>query len=868
MKPNFVVCLSTRTSTWSLALLCLSAPAARAQVAPAPSVPADSAPPASPGASSSATDLVKLPSFNVNETQDKGYKASNSVSGTGFNEKIQDLPFSLTALTNEYIKDIGAVDLMDAADTVAGVKSGTQEFTFGADRFLIRGFPQYPEHDGIYEGQQGNVNVDPSDIERIEVAKGPSSLLYGIVSPGGTVNYITKVASDVESYTLSVRGGSYEYYRGTLDANQPLVPGVLDFRINAAYDHGFQVEVVGNQKSTVIVPTATWNIAKNVSLRVNYQFFDRQQHPPQSGRPFFYIATPQSVVNSFNGALGYPATADAVGNVIGRSMSPFGSVDVDAGDKDGSTLYLNGLNMVPRNFDEYNQSDWMTSTNHVAQSELDFKNIGDHWNAKVDFDYNKNSTTYEETGPGTFTVAPANSLVFSNGVWSVAPAYAALTAAQQVQYNANFLTALVSNPGSAIDQYQNGTPPPFSFAKSQRIVEALGDNWTVQAEAVGSYSTPFGLIRPLIGVYMNKDMLYNVTWQTSGNATYPNSRNWDLDPLSPTYYVNNGPVQQLTKPLITDTLSYDFSQAAYAALNCSLFSDTLQIVAGVRYNRSGEASTNYLSTTASGVYVQGLMTSLPTTQVGVGYKVLPDLMVYGSFSQSYTLPATTYLSSVGYSSTGMPVAVIGASAKPVTGQGSELGIKSDLLDGRLASTLSIYQITQNDVQSTTTIPYTGPTGIVANVSLFFQGEVLRSDGLEYELTYSPTDRMQFIFNVTDDFVRVIATPPGYAYFLGSTPIYASRYLSNLWAKYQLTSHLWVAGGYKFQSKSAEQASSIYMIYPKVMEYDAAIGYSWSWRHVGYELTVNAMNLSNALTVTATQTIPLPRRFVAGLTAKF
>ena len=62
--------------------------------------------------------------------------------------------------------------------------------TAGNAVFTIRGFDQKPQHNGFV----GESYVDTSSVERVEVVKGPSSVLYGQVAPGGTVNYITKRA--------------------------------------------------------------------------------------------------------------------------------------------------------------------------------------------------------------------------------------------------------------------------------------------------------------------------------------------------------------------------------------------------------------------------------------------------------------------------------------------------------------------------------------------------------------------------------------------------------------------------------------------------------------------------------------------------
>lgn len=827
-----------------------------------------------PAPVSASSSVEQLPSFQVLESADSGYKASNSVSGTGFNEKIQDLPFSLSALTGDYIKDMGAVDLLDAVETAAGVKSGEHEYTNGADSYYIRGFVQLPLHDGVYEGSGGNIDVDPVDVERVEVAKGPSSLLYGIVSPGGTVNYITKVANDTPSAELTFKAGSSSFDRATLDVNYPLIPGVFDFRLEAALEDGWRAEVIGNENTKVIIPTFTWNILKKVQFRAKYTFFDRQQRPPEMQPPYLNIYTPQSMVNEFNAP--YPAGTDAVANLIGKSLSPLGSIDVDQGNRDGSTAYFSELGLFPRNYDTANLSDWLTTTNHDVQTVLEIKDIADHWNFRGNFDYNKNSEEFEETAGNLIEIAPANSLVWNangSGKWSVAPSYAALSAQQQLVYDANFLTAFGKDPGSILSQTQNGTAPPIvTGARIQRIFGSLGDNYNIQAEAVGSYQTAIGVIRPLIGAYYTKDYFYTEAWVTNGTAAAPNPQPWDVDPMSPTYHIDRSALPQLTKLINQDVLAYDFSDAAYAVLNCSLFHDTLQIVGGARYNSSGETSTNFLGTTFSGVYAQGLMTHLPTYQLGIGYKIRPDVMLYTSYSESYSLPTNTFLSTVGYSSNGTPQPVVSGTAKPVTGEGAEFGIKTDLLNGRIASTFSIYQITESDVQSSSTISYTGPTGINAGVSLFFQGEVIRSDGFEYEVTLSPTDNFQLIFNFSDDFARIIAVPAGYLYFLGSPPAYSTRYTSNAWAKYKLTKHLWIGGGYKAQSKADSVAASLYIWYPRLTEFDAAAGYDWesliAGHRVLYEVSVNAFNLSNGEIMQAQGTIPLPRRAYAGITVKY
>src|SRR6202030_1157531 len=134
---------------------------------------------------------IKLSAFTVSTNKDVGYLASNSVSATRTNTPIKDLPFSISAFTPQFMADINARDLFDVVRYAPGVTTGGREFTGGNASYVIRGFQQAPEIDGFTAGAAG-IYVDTANVERVEVVKGPASILYGAIAPGGTVNYITK----------------------------------------------------------------------------------------------------------------------------------------------------------------------------------------------------------------------------------------------------------------------------------------------------------------------------------------------------------------------------------------------------------------------------------------------------------------------------------------------------------------------------------------------------------------------------------------------------------------------------------------------------------------------------------------------------
>ncbi|HRE80628.1 MAG TPA: TonB-dependent receptor plug domain-containing protein [Opitutaceae bacterium] len=230
--------------------------------------PAATPVPAQPPASRDA--VVELSAFEVSTALDRGYRAGNSVSATRIDTPIKDLPFAVSAFTQQFIQDTGSTELFDLVRYAPGVTSGGKEFTGGKSVFTIRGFDQQPQRNGFV----GNTYVDTVAIERVEVVKGPASVLYGQVAPGGTVNYITKRAQAARFTQLNVTLGSYNLLRTQIDTNQPIVDDKVLARFNGVWQNGMQyIDPTGkaSDQMWVIAPTITWKITPKVTLVSDYE---------------------------------------------------------------------------------------------------------------------------------------------------------------------------------------------------------------------------------------------------------------------------------------------------------------------------------------------------------------------------------------------------------------------------------------------------------------------------------------------------------------------------------------------------------------------------------------------------------------------
>lgn len=140
----------------------------------------------------------------------------------------RETPQSVGEIDRAAIEDAGALRLPEALDLVASVSRQNNLGGF-FDAFAVRGFAgdeNFPSNYLVngFNGGRGFGGVrDTAGIERIEVLRGPTAALYGRGEPGGSVNLITKQPEFGRLFgSVSAQIGSFDRYRGDIDANLPL----------------------------------------------------------------------------------------------------------------------------------------------------------------------------------------------------------------------------------------------------------------------------------------------------------------------------------------------------------------------------------------------------------------------------------------------------------------------------------------------------------------------------------------------------------------------------------------------------------------------------------------------------------------------
>lgn len=219
-----------------------------------------------------------------------GYAATRSASGTKTDTPIIETPQTISVVGAKEIRERNAQNLSDALGYVAGV--GTSEgFQNDNETYLIRGFRAGSEWGSMYrDGTKFTVNVynapqEPYGLERVEVLKGASSVLYGTAAPGGIINTVTKRPPATPLRELGVSYGSFEQKQIFGDFGGPIdAKGEWSYRITGLYRDGETFKDYGVNDRAFIAPALTWRPSEATSLTILGEY-QKDKSTPIYGLP-------------------------------------------------------------------------------------------------------------------------------------------------------------------------------------------------------------------------------------------------------------------------------------------------------------------------------------------------------------------------------------------------------------------------------------------------------------------------------------------------------------------------------------------------------------------------------------------------------
>lgn len=175
---------------------------------------------------------------------------------------LQEIPQTVNVVPAQVIRDQAPRNLDDALANVSGITQGNT-LASTQDSVMTRGFGDNRNgsimRDGmpIVQGRGMNATVD-----RVEVLKGPASLLYGIQDPGGVVNMVSK-KPELEQYNaLTLRGSTYGDGKngsgGGLDSTGALGDSGLAYRMVLDHEDEDYWRNFGTHRETLVAPSLAW----------------------------------------------------------------------------------------------------------------------------------------------------------------------------------------------------------------------------------------------------------------------------------------------------------------------------------------------------------------------------------------------------------------------------------------------------------------------------------------------------------------------------------------------------------------------------------------------------------------------------------
>lgn len=216
----------------------------------------------------------------VDDPYNPDYTRPDASTATKTDTPLMETPASIEIVPRQVIQDQKSTRIKDALENVSGVRPQPSLGT--GTNFIIRGFQNgfriYRNGLGLINGFGGlQSEVDTANVESIEVLKGPASILYGRIEPGGLINITTKAPLTAPYYALEQRFGSYDFYRTEWDATGPILGDrSLLYRFSGAYQSNNSFRDFGFNDRVLVNPTLTWRPTDATELTINVEGLDHE----------------------------------------------------------------------------------------------------------------------------------------------------------------------------------------------------------------------------------------------------------------------------------------------------------------------------------------------------------------------------------------------------------------------------------------------------------------------------------------------------------------------------------------------------------------------------------------------------------------
>jgi iron complex outermembrane recepter protein len=206
-----------------------------------------------------------------------GYRVPNTSVGTRTDTPLRDIPASIQVVPKQVLEEQQVDNLNEALKNVPGLIQNTPDDTPIFQSPNIRGF--FTGEGNNFTRNDLNLQVAGSgtaifsNIERVEVLRGPASVLFGRGNPGGTINIVTKQPQSDPFYSVEASVGSYDFYQGAVDLAGPLNDSkTIQYRLNTSYENAGSFVDFVNRETSSVAGALKFEIGENTDLTFDAQY--------------------------------------------------------------------------------------------------------------------------------------------------------------------------------------------------------------------------------------------------------------------------------------------------------------------------------------------------------------------------------------------------------------------------------------------------------------------------------------------------------------------------------------------------------------------------------------------------------------------
>jgi hypothetical protein len=267
-------------------------------------------------------ETIVLSPFVVDASKDQGYHASSTLAGSRINTDLKDLSAPITVVTAEFIKDLSATGVNDILAFTVNTE-GSRDFTSTtlsggvySDNLAgnpqtanrIRGLASADITRDYFHTISGSVGFDTYNLDQVTISRGPNSVLAGLGSPSGLINYSPQLATFGKTQaSLSYRLGSFNDNRASFNSNTVIKPNVLAVRVAGVWSQlGFEQRPAFSHDNRGYL-AVTYQPTKKTTIRASYEKVQVLANNPNSITPVDdvsqWLALGKPSYNANNGPL-------------------------------------------------------------------------------------------------------------------------------------------------------------------------------------------------------------------------------------------------------------------------------------------------------------------------------------------------------------------------------------------------------------------------------------------------------------------------------------------------------------------------------------------------------------------------------------